>query len=187
MDRSGSRQRPHVYRFLQAAAPDRRAIAETDASAGTVHRGADCGPQSLSGLPADPDGSGAGGRGTRPAHGSRIRRADQVVTGKQVEPAPALERRAAARSGCCLFCARAPECPMTSMPGGGEHIFVAERRSAHHSNSSRSAALLLVAAATFAVPAPARAQGTAAISGTVKDTTGAVLPGVTVEAASPAL
>src|SRR5438445_653426 len=76
---------------------------------------------------------------------------------------------------------------MTSMPGGGEHIFVAERRSAHHSNSSRSAALLLVAAATFAVPAPARAQGTAAISGTVKDTTGAVLPGVTVEAASPAL
>jgi hypothetical protein len=34
---------------------------------------------------------------------------------------------------------------------------------------------------------PASAQGTATISGAVKDTTGAVLPGVTVEAGSPAL
>ena len=39
----------------------------------------------------------------------------------------------------------------------------------------------------LALPASAIAQGTAAISGTVRDTTGAVLPGVTVEAGSPAL
>ncbi len=37
----------------------------------------------------------------------------------------------------------------------------------------------------LAVPAVAHAQGT--IAGTVKDASGAVLPGVTVEAASPAL
>jgi hypothetical protein len=73
------------------------------------------------------------------------------------------------------------------MPGGREHVVAAERRSAHCSNTSRSAALLLLAMAMLAVPVPTRAQGTAAISGTVKDTTGAVLPGVTVEAASPAL
>jgi hypothetical protein len=36
-------------------------------------------------------------------------------------------------------------------------------------------------------PAIARGQGTAGISGAVRDTTGAVLPGVTVEASSPAL
>ena len=40
----------------------------------------------------------------------------------------------------------------------------------------------------FLVPAPATAQlGTSGIAGVVKDATGAVLPGVTVEAASPAL
>ena len=40
----------------------------------------------------------------------------------------------------------------------------------------------------LALPAGAFAQGqTGSIAGTVKDTTGAVLPGVTVEAASPAL
>ena len=44
----------------------------------------------------------------------------------------------------------------------------------------------LVFALTIAlVPAAALAQGT--IAGTVRDTSGAVLPGVTVEAASPAL
>lgn len=37
------------------------------------------------------------------------------------------------------------------------------------------------------LPAPAAAQDAAAITGTVKDTTGSVLPGVTVEARSPAL
>src|SRR5207244_10370672 len=37
------------------------------------------------------------------------------------------------------------------------------------------------------LPATARAQQNSAIAGVVKDTTGAVLPGVTVEAASPAL
>src|SRR5262245_31491905 len=36
-------------------------------------------------------------------------------------------------------------------------------------------------------PVVAAAQGTAAVSGTVRDATGAVLPGVTVEASSPAL
>jgi len=44
---------------------------------------------------------------------------------------------------------------------------------------------LAVAGALLLVPVAATAQS--AISGTVKDTTGAVLPGVTVEAASPAL
>jgi hypothetical protein len=37
------------------------------------------------------------------------------------------------------------------------------------------------------VPATASAQGTSAIAGVVRDTSGAVLPGVTIEAASPAL
>ena len=45
--------------------------------------------------------------------------------------------------------------------------------------------LLVAAAILAALPGLARAQ--AAITGTVKDTSGAVLPGVTVEAASPAL
>ena len=44
---------------------------------------------------------------------------------------------------------------------------------------------LLAVAILAAVPLPARAQ--AAITGTVKDASGAVLPGVTVEATSPAL
>ena len=38
-----------------------------------------------------------------------------------------------------------------------------------------------------AVPRPSIAQGPSAINGTVKDTSGAAMPGVTVEAASPAL
>ena len=45
--------------------------------------------------------------------------------------------------------------------------------------------LVLVSAAVFLVPAIARAQ--ASISGLVTDASGAVLPGVTVEASSPAL
>src|SRR5262249_34321268 len=44
---------------------------------------------------------------------------------------------------------------------------------------------LLLLAATVLIPAAAFAQ--ASIAGVVKDTSGAVLPGVTVEAASPAL
>src|SRR5262245_30175816 len=44
---------------------------------------------------------------------------------------------------------------------------------------------LLIVASVLMVPAMAHAQS--AISGLVKDTTGAVLPGVTVEAASPVL
>jgi hypothetical protein len=44
-----------------------------------------------------------------------------------------------------------------------------------------------VGAALFLVPAMASAQGTSAIAGVVRDTSGAVLPGVTIEAASPAL
>lgn len=47
---------------------------------------------------------------------------------------------------------------------------------------------LIVAGALFLVPAAARAQQVAAsINGVVRDASGAVLPGVTVEAASPAL
>jgi len=46
---------------------------------------------------------------------------------------------------------------------------------------------LVFAAALLLLPVHARAQGEAQISGVVTDTTGAVLPGVTVEAGSPAL
>src|SRR5882724_6872242 len=49
----------------------------------------------------------------------------------------------------------------------------------------RILASVAVAAAVLAVPSLARAQS--AFAGVVKDTTGAVLPGVAVEAASPAL
>src|SRR5438094_506350 len=49
----------------------------------------------------------------------------------------------------------------------------------------RMAAWIVVALAWLALPAPARAQS--AFAGTVKDATGAVLPGVTVEASSPVL
>jgi molybdopterin synthase catalytic subunit len=45
-----------------------------------------------------------------------------------------------------------------------------------------------VAAAVMWMPAPALAQGAGStITGVVRDTSGGVLPGVTVEAASPAL
>jgi carboxypeptidase family protein len=50
---------------------------------------------------------------------------------------------------------------------------------------SRIAMVFVVALAGLALPATARAQS--AFAGVVKDTTGAVLPGVTVEASSPAL
>src|SRR5438105_10416256 len=50
---------------------------------------------------------------------------------------------------------------------------------------SRIAMLFAVALASLALPATARAQS--AFAGVVKDSTGAVLPGVTVEASSPAL
>src|SRR5712692_10353030 len=45
----------------------------------------------------------------------------------------------------------------------------------------------LLIALTWLMFAPAAAFAQATIAGTVKDTSGAVLPGVTVEAASPAL
>ena len=45
--------------------------------------------------------------------------------------------------------------------------------------------ILVVAASFLLLPAPARAQSS--ITGVVRDTSGAVLPGVTVEASSPAL
>ena len=45
----------------------------------------------------------------------------------------------------------------------------------------------LLAALPLLAPSTARAQGTSAIAGVVRDTSGAVLPGVTIEAASPAL
>jgi protocatechuate 3,4-dioxygenase beta subunit len=47
--------------------------------------------------------------------------------------------------------------------------------------------LTLLAAGTAAVLIPTLASAQASISGTVSDTSGAVLPGVTVEVASPAL
>ena len=47
--------------------------------------------------------------------------------------------------------------------------------------------LFALAAAALLLPAAAHAQGAASITGVVKDTSGAVLPGVTVEAASPVL
>src|SRR5450755_3531771 len=50
---------------------------------------------------------------------------------------------------------------------------------------SRISAWIFVALACLALPATARAQS--AFAGVVKDATGAVLPGVTVEASSPAL
>src|SRR5438046_3689781 len=46
---------------------------------------------------------------------------------------------------------------------------------------------LLVLASMLVVPTVADAQALASIAGTVKDPSGAVLPGVTVEASSPAL
>jgi hypothetical protein len=53
---------------------------------------------------------------------------------------------------------------------------------------SKSVVHLLLVALTFLVPAPLLAQsGQSAIAGLVKDATGGVLPGVTVEASSPAL
>src|SRR6266508_1091521 len=48
-------------------------------------------------------------------------------------------------------------------------------------------ALAAVAAVIVVVPVPALAQERASIVGIVQDSTGAVMPGVTVEAASPAL
>ena len=50
---------------------------------------------------------------------------------------------------------------------------------------SRIAVLFAVALGCLVLPATARAQS--AFAGVVKDATGAVLPGVTVEASSPAL
>ena len=47
--------------------------------------------------------------------------------------------------------------------------------------------LLLAALAAFGLLAPNVAMAQSAIAGVVKDTSGAVLPGVTVEASSPAL
>src|SRR5262245_59639268 len=52
---------------------------------------------------------------------------------------------------------------------------------------SRSTWLRVASAALFLLLAPAAARAQSAIAGIVTDTTGAVLPGVTVEAASPAL
>ncbi len=49
----------------------------------------------------------------------------------------------------------------------------------------RTSRLVVVLAALFGVPHPALAQ--AELAGSVKDPSGALLPGVTVEAASPAL
>jgi hypothetical protein len=47
--------------------------------------------------------------------------------------------------------------------------------------------VMLIGACLLLFPVTATAQGTSAIGGVVRDTSGAVLPGVTIEAASPAL
>ena len=47
--------------------------------------------------------------------------------------------------------------------------------------------LAAIAALLSLLPSPARAQATASIAGVVTDGSGAVLPGVTVEASSPVL
>src|SRR5262245_55943418 len=52
---------------------------------------------------------------------------------------------------------------------------------------SASNLVWLIIAATFLLPAAGFAQQASGIVGVVRDTSGAVLPGVTVEAASPAL
>ena len=52
---------------------------------------------------------------------------------------------------------------------------------------TKRAGIWLVALALFALPQLAGAQTSGTIAGTVKDTSGAVLPGATVEASSPAL
>src|SRR5436190_4400075 len=54
-------------------------------------------------------------------------------------------------------------------------------------NSRLSRIGLIIVAFISLVPHPAAAQQTSAIAGVVRDTSGAVLPGVTVEAASPVL
>src|SRR5688500_2800098 len=56
-------------------------------------------------------------------------------------------------------------------------------------NRVRLAGLLALASSLLLLPAAVRAQTSdaASIAGVVRDTSGAVLPGVTVEAASPAL
>src|SRR5439155_2418406 len=53
----------------------------------------------------------------------------------------------------------------------------------------RSGTVIAILLATIFVlmPAPAAAQGASGIAGVVKDSSGGVLPGVTVEASSPAL
>ena len=53
--------------------------------------------------------------------------------------------------------------------------------------NTRKLVVLGLAAALAIVPAAARAQSASSIAGVVRDTTGAVMPGVTVEAASPEL
>src|SRR3982750_2067347 len=52
---------------------------------------------------------------------------------------------------------------------------------------SRAAACLILAVLVWSVPSGADAQSNSSIAGVVKDSSGAVLPGVTVEASSPAL
>ena len=51
----------------------------------------------------------------------------------------------------------------------------------------RVGVLLVVLAAVTTVPALAFAQANGTVAGTVRDASGAVLPGVTIEASSPAL
>src|SRR5207247_4294060 len=60
-------------------------------------------------------------------------------------------------------------------------LLTAREMMSHKSSAAVAITLVLLFACA------ARAQGTAGISGAIRDTTGAVLPGVTVEASSPAL
>src|SRR5262245_66435446 len=61
------------------------------------------------------------------------------------------------------------------------------RRSQEGRHMSISRGVLVSLAVTVSIPSLAFAQATASITGVVRDPSGAVLPGVSVEAASPAL
>ena len=99
--------------------------------------------------------------------------------------------RAVQRGPVLLHEGQEPGSPLVPERRGGDpgqEPFAARR---HRFPKRAAFAILFVDAAALAaalfLPGLARAQATGSIAGIVRDTTGAVLPGVTVEAASPAL
>src|SRR4029434_2160314 len=67
------------------------------------------------------------------------------------------------------------------------HTFVDDKPFEEGRYMAVSRSILIVLAFVFGVPAALFAQATASIAGVVQDASGAILPGVTVEASSPAL